>query len=188
MRRRIAAGQGEGVHAAYKCRMRSPWWRVPVGEVPDLMLTYMNQDHPRLLANTAGVRVLNSVYGVSLRPELRRLGCDVLPIGFLNSVTLLGAEMVGRSYGGGLLKLEPKEADRLPVPSPAALGEAAPGLRAVRAAVAAALAAGEAARATAIVDGVVLRGTGDQQIGALRLARAALARRRYARRRPHARD
>ena len=34
-----------------------------------------------------------------------------------NSVTALGAELVGRSYGGGLLKLEPREAARLPVPS-----------------------------------------------------------------------
>jgi len=40
----------------------------------------------------------------------------------LNSVTLLGAELVGRSYGGGILKVEPKEADRLPVPSAALLG------------------------------------------------------------------
>ena len=189
VRRRIEAGRRRRVHTAYKCRVRSPWWRVPVGEVPDLLLTYMDQDRPRLLANTARVRVLNSLYGVSLRPGLRRLGRELLPLGLLNSFSLLGAEMVGRSYGGGLLKLEPGEADTLPLPAPATLLGAAPALRSVRTAVVAALAAGDDAGATALVDRVVLSGQlglGDEQIGALRLARELLSQRRRGRGRQRA--
>jgi hypothetical protein len=164
---------------------------VPVGNVPDLLLAYMNQDHPRLVANEARVRVLNSLYGVSLRGGLRRLGRELLPLGFLNSFTLLGAEMVGRSYGGGLLKLEPKEADALPVPAPATLKAVAPRLEAIRAQVAAALAAADAPGATALVDRAVLSeglGLADEQIEALRLARALLSQRRRARGRQHARS
>jgi hypothetical protein len=188
VRRHIEAGRGQRVHTAYKCRMRSPWWHVPVGRVPDLLLTYMNQDRPRLLANDARVHVLNSVYGVSLRPGLRRLGRELLPLAFLNSFSLLGAEMVGRSYGGGLLKLEPREADVLPVPAPASLRAAAPALRAVRPAVEAALAAGDIAGATALVDRVLLGeqlGLNEEKITALRLARALLSQRRRARGRRH---
>jgi hypothetical protein len=156
--------------------------------VPDLLLTYMNQDRPRLLANDARVHVLNSVYGVSLRAGLRRLGRELLALVFLNSLSLLGAEMVGRSYGGGLLKLEPREADILPVPSSAGLREAAPALRAVRPAVEAALAAGDSAGATALVDRVLLRehlGLNEEKVAALRLARALLGQRRRARGRAH---
>jgi hypothetical protein len=134
--------------------------------------------------------VLNSVYGVSLRPGLRRLGRELLPLAFLNSFSLLGAEMVGRSYGGGLLKLEPREADLLPAPSPAALREAAPGLRAIRPAVEAALRAGDPQAAVMLVDDLLLRrwlGLGDGDIGALRLARALLGERRRARGRQRAR-
>ncbi len=132
----IDEGEKLGVDEAYKCRVRSPWWRVPLVKSADLLLTYMNADTPRLCANRAGVHHLNSVHGVYFREGLRHLGMDLLPLASLNSMTLVGAEMVGRAYGGGMLKLEPKEADRLPVPSPATLEAARGALTAVRSKVA----------------------------------------------------
>ena len=186
-RRHIAEGEREGVPAAYKCRVRKPWWRVPLVAEPDLILTYMNHDRPRLVGNEAGVHILNSVYGVSLRPHLRELGRALLPLAALNSVTLLGAEMVGRAYGGGLLKQEPREADTLPVPPPDALSALAPQLEAMRAPVLAALGRGDAGRAVELVDEVVLSrplGLGLGELQVLREARAFLFRRRVARGRP----
>lgn len=114
----IKKGENEGVHLAYKCAVRTPWWRVPGVRIPDLFLTYMNQDAPRLVSNDAKAAHLNSVHGVTLRPEVRKAGVELLPLAMLNSVTLLSAELVGRSYGGGLLKLEPREAESLSLPSP----------------------------------------------------------------------
>ena len=35
---------------------------------------------------------------------------------FFNSLTLAWAEVCGRSYGGGVLELEPREAEELPIP------------------------------------------------------------------------
>ena len=72
----------------------------------------MNADTPRLCTNRAQAHHLNSVHGVYLTGPLRRLGMDLLPVAALNSMTLLAAETVGRAYGGGMLKLEPREADR----------------------------------------------------------------------------
>lgn len=37
---------------------------------------------------------------------------------------MLGAEIHGRSYGGGILKMEPREATVLPMPNPEALQNA----------------------------------------------------------------
>jgi len=115
--RYIKEGEHTGTSDAYKCRVRKPWWRVPLLTAPDLLLTYMNADTPRLTTNKAGVRHINSVHGVYLGDDVRELARDVLPIASLNSLTLLSAELAGRSYGGGILKIEPREADRWWVPS-----------------------------------------------------------------------
>ena len=94
--------------SAYKCRVRRPWWRVPLVPPADLLLTYMNADTPRVSTNRAGVRHLNSVHGIYLRPGVRRLGADLLPLACLNSFTLLGAETVSRAYGGGISRSSPE--------------------------------------------------------------------------------
>jgi len=182
--RYVALGESKGVHKAYKCRMRKPWWRVPLVGMSDLLLTYMDYDRPRLLANSAGVHHLNSLYGVALRPGYKDLGRDILPLACLNSVTLLGAEMVGRAYGGGMLKLEPKEADVLPVPSRTLLRAAASNLRRIRADALTALSEGNLLKAVQVVDRVLLiecHGISLRSIQAFRDARGVLFSRRVSR-------
>lgn len=180
----IATGERTKVDAAYKCRVRSPWWRVPQVGVPDLFVTYMNHDAPRLVANRAGVPYLNSIHGLTLHPAVKQLGLDLLPMAMLNSLTLLGGELVGRSYGGGILKLEPKEADKLPVPSAATIEEAAPELRTLRPQLARHLRRGELEAVVKHVDRVLLTGAlrlKRADVLTLREARAALFARRVAR-------
>jgi tRNA1(Val) A37 N6-methylase TrmN6 len=152
----IWAGEKTGVHKAYKCRVRSPWWRVPTVPVADVLLTYMDRDRPRLVTNHAGVHHLNSLYGVRLRPERRDVGMELLPLSAVNSLTLLGSELVGRAYGGGMLKLEPREADHLPVPSLWLLEQVLDDLRPLRARVATALREGDLRKAVELVDQVIL--------------------------------
>ena len=154
----LAQGEAGGVPEAYKCRVRSPWWQVPLVPPADLLLTYMNADTPRLTTNSAGVRHLNSVHGVYLGEQTRDLGRELLPLASLNSVTLLGAELVGRAYGGGILKIEPREADQLPVPTPAVVAACRDALGARRPAVRAALRSGDLLAAVRLVDHVLLRG------------------------------
>ena len=108
-------GKRQGIHKRYKCRNREPWWAVPMPKIgtPDLLLTYCANKHPRISLNEARVVQTNTIHGVALtEPELG----PALAASFYNSLTLLSAELVGRSYGGGVLKLEPTEAEALLIP------------------------------------------------------------------------
>lgn len=180
----IKSGENLDVNQAYKCRVRTPWWRIPYLRPADLFLTYMNADTPRLASNHARAHHLNSVHGVYLRDDVRDIGKSLLPIATLNSVTLLGAETVGRAYGGGMLKIEPREADHLPVPSAELLRAHGSELAGLRSMVVARLRAGRLLEAVELVDDVLLtRGLGirSPELEAVRRDHAALTARRVAR-------
>ena len=176
--RYVDAGHAAGVHLAYKCQVRTPWYRVPLVPPADLLLTCMNADTPRLVTNRAKAHHLNSVHGVYLTDESRTLGRDLLALAALNSVTVLHAEIVGRSYGGGILKIEPREADRWLVPSPALVETRAPQLRAVRRRVSSLLAHGALLDAVDTVDQALGL---DTDLDSVRTARHSLAHRRTVR-------
>lgn len=180
----IESGLRSGVDEAYKCKMRSPWWQVPLVRCPHLFLTYMNHEIPRLVGNEARANILNSLHGVALKSGCVELGRKLLPISALNSLTLLGAEMVGRSYGGGILKLEPREASQLPLPPPAVVEEAKGQLKALVPQVSAMLRAGKLEKAIKSVDRLLLKkhlGMRSSVVEAIGDARNELMARRMAR-------
>jgi adenine-specific DNA-methyltransferase len=116
LRKYLSFGEKSKVNEAYKCTVRQDWWKPPAVTPPDLFFTYMSHRFPRIITNSASVGFLNSMHGVRLVPEAPAFIKDALPLLALNSLTLLGAEIFGRAYGGGILKMEPREAASLPVP------------------------------------------------------------------------
>ncbi len=153
-KRYVALGEEQGVHTAYKCRVREPWWRVPVVDPPDIFFTYMNAGTPQLAANPMGLSHLNSVHGIYLKHEHRRW-VNLLPLACLNSVTALSAEVVGRAYGGGILKMEPREAYRLMVPSPAVIEQGGDALARLLPKARLLLSEGRLDAVTSLVDGLL---------------------------------
>lgn len=183
-RRYIKAGERAGVDLAYKCRVRKPWWRVPYLRPADLFLTYMNADTPRITTNRTRVHHVNSVHGIYLHADARGDGKNYLPIASLNSVTLLGAETVGRAYGGGMLKIEPREADHLPVPSPQSVHRCRADLAALKPRVTSRLRQGRLVDAAHLVDDVLLvgeLGISKREVDAVRAAHVEMRARREAR-------
>lgn len=115
----IDAGEAAGVHSGYKCSIRKPWWSTPSLWIPDLFMLRQIHLAPRLTVNAATATSTDTVH----RVRLNRLAPDIDPtalaVVFHNSATFAFAEIMGRSYGGGILELEPAEAEQLPIPPPA---------------------------------------------------------------------
>jgi hypothetical protein len=165
--RYIDAGERENVHAAYKCRVRNPWWRLKLPPPPNLLLNYMSNQAPRLVANSAGVRTTNLIHNVRLNPMFNE-GIDSrsLALAWTNSASLLSAETVGRAYGGGVLKLETREAERVLLPRLGPTGVAE--LRRIERNIDQALRAGDLERAADLIDPIVLADLSAREQQALR--------------------
>lgn len=69
--------------------------------------------YPKLVLNHANATCTDTIHRVRFLDGAN--GQNVVA-GFLNSLTFAFSEVFGRSYGGGVLELEPNEAERLPLP------------------------------------------------------------------------
>ncbi len=108
----IKIGETEGVHQGYKCANRSPWFVVPSVWEPQGFLLRQIYDFPRIILNRAEATCTDTIH---------RLNCNSEPEHFIpltyTYLTGASAEIEGRSYGGGILAVEPTEAERLLVPA-----------------------------------------------------------------------
>ena len=111
----LAKGEHEELHRRYKTSIREPWYRVPLVRPGRLMLSKRCHTFPRLILNSAGVVTTDTVYQGNTLPILGDCARDLVA-GFHNSITLLDAELEGRSFGGGVLELVPSEIARISVP------------------------------------------------------------------------
>lgn len=112
---------GHEARQAYKCRNRSPWYAVPDVQIPDFVMSYMSGRNVNLVRNVAGVSCTNSVHSIRIRN--RSLASKLLPR-WSSPFVRLSCELEGHALGGGMLKLEPREAGRIVFPSAALLEKA----------------------------------------------------------------
>jgi len=111
--RYIRTGEGQKVHKGYKCSIRKPWYVVPAVWTPDAFVFRQIYDFPRVVLNRAGATSTDTIHRM-------RCNADKPERVIANTYTWLtaaSAEIEGRSYGGGVLELEPTEAERLLMPA-----------------------------------------------------------------------
>jgi hypothetical protein len=115
VRRYLEFGESRLIHQGYKCRTRKPWYRVPNVYRPDALLTYMSGHAPRLVANDANVFAPNTLHVIRLKQHA--VTARALSVLWLTSLSRLSAQIEGHAMGGGMLKLEPREAQRVLLPA-----------------------------------------------------------------------
>jgi len=113
IRRYLESPDAHRARQRYKCRVRDPWYVVPGIMAPDGFLSYMSGIETALARNEAGCVCTNSVHAVRLRDGFQ---FRALQHAWQHPLSRLSQELEGHPLGGGLLKLEPREAGRVLVP------------------------------------------------------------------------
>jgi adenine-specific DNA-methyltransferase len=108
----IRSGEQGNIQRGYKCRIRKRWYDVPSIYVPNAFLFRQIHRYPLLVVNEAKAASTDTIHRVRVK---NGLNIQLLATIFFNSLTLAWAEVCGRSYGGGVLELEPREAEELPI-------------------------------------------------------------------------
>jgi adenine-specific DNA-methyltransferase len=116
----IRSGEGSNFHKGYKCSIRDPWYVVPSVWTPDGFFFRQIYDFPRAVLNGAGATSTDTIHRLTCKGG----NAERVIANTYTWLTAASAEIEGRSYGGGVLELEPTEAERLLMP--AALNGAMP--------------------------------------------------------------
>jgi adenine-specific DNA-methyltransferase len=107
----VALGERAGVHKGFKCSHREPWYAVPSIWTPHGFAFRQIYDFPRFVLNQAGATSTDTIHRMKCIDRPQR----VIENAYTHLVAA-SAEIEGRSYGGGVLELEPTEAERLLMP------------------------------------------------------------------------
>lgn len=112
-RKYVEFGQDADFDKGFKCRIRNRWHVVPSVWEPDAFMLRQIHAYPKLILNQAKATCTDTIHRVRFRNGANH---HLVVAAFLNSLTFAFSEVVGRSYGGGVLELEPNEAEKLPLP------------------------------------------------------------------------
>lgn len=117
----LREARARGVHEGYIASNRRAWWSVGLRAAAPILATYMARRPPAFVRNDAGARHINIAHGLYPRERMSDVLLDRLADRLRAEVTLAQ----GRTYAGGLVKFEPREMERIPVPGPDMLAEGA---------------------------------------------------------------
>lgn len=102
-----------GAKDSYVARHRRAWWAIELRPAAPVLVTYMARQAPAFVLNTARARHLNIAHGLYPRSPLSEKTLTAILVWLRQHIDTSG----GRVYAGGLVKFEPKELERLPIPA-----------------------------------------------------------------------
>jgi adenine-specific DNA-methyltransferase len=116
LRNYIEEGERLGLHKRSLIKTRRPWYRMEERSVPGLLFAYLGRRDCRFIENRAGVVPLTGflcVYPWDNSNEYR----EKLWRALNHPKTIANLLFVGKSYGGGAIKVEPRQLDSLEIPA-----------------------------------------------------------------------
>lgn len=111
----LKIGEEMGLPHRALIQQRKPWYKMERREIPPLLFAYLGRRNTRFIKNDAGVLPLTGflcVYPIYNDKEFIEKLWQVLN----HPDTLENLKLVGKSYGSGAIKVEPRNLNNLPIP------------------------------------------------------------------------
>ncbi len=115
LRAYLDQGERQKLHERALIQSRRPWYKMEQRMPPPILFAYLGRRDCRFILNQAGVVPLTGflcVYPWNSRPDAVRRLWRALN----HPATLENLAFAGKSYGGGALKVEPRQLDTLEIP------------------------------------------------------------------------
>jgi adenine-specific DNA-methyltransferase len=113
--RYIQHGKELELYKRFNCKTRKPWYGVERVAPADFFTTYMSRDRARIVRNLVGARCMTSLLNVWAKPGVH---ADALRPSLEDPANAQLLREFGRTYGGGLGKIEPGDLVALPIVPP----------------------------------------------------------------------
>ncbi len=108
-------GEKQGINKKTLIATRKPWYKMEQREIPKFLFAYLGRRNARFIKNEAGVVPLTGFLCVYPKSNdtgyVEKLG-EILK----HPDTVENLSLVGKSYGGGAIKVEPRALENLPIP------------------------------------------------------------------------
>lgn len=112
----LKVGEEIGLPTRPLIKQRNPWYKMEKREVPPLLFTYLGRRNSRFIRNEANVLPLTGF--LCVYPMYNdEIYINNLWNALNHPDTLKNLQLVGKSYGSGAIKVEPRNLDRLPIPA-----------------------------------------------------------------------
>jgi len=112
----IEYGLQLGLDQRFNCRARKPWYGVEKVPPADFFTTYMSRNNARIIRNCIGARCMTSLLNVWANPGVQP---EAMSYSLEDPANATLLREFGRTYGGGLGKIEPGDLLALPIRPPA---------------------------------------------------------------------
>lgn len=111
----LADGEEGGLPNRTLISTRRPWYKMETRPVPPFLFAYLGRRNARFIRNEAGVIPLTGFLCVYPRQGGIKYA-DRLWFALHHPDTARNLRLVGKSYGSGAIKVEPRALERLPIP------------------------------------------------------------------------
>lgn len=112
----LKQGEAMGIHQRTLIATRRPWYKMESRNAPPFLFAYLGRRNVRFIRNTAKVIPLTGF--LCIYPHLSvAADTEKLWQALNHPDTIANLRLVGKSYGSGAIKVEPRALERLPIPT-----------------------------------------------------------------------